>query len=144
MSGTGYKGPAAFRDFVEEVADGYLMADSSRELLRLIGECHERAVTENKLGKGKLTLELAIAVDPRGEIDVQYAHKVKTPARATARGRLWIDRDGNPTAVHPKQLEIPGAERKRRAEPPPETGRRAPADAAPEDAPDDGDHDGLA
>lgn len=135
MSDTSIKGPKAFVEFVEEVADGHLAADSSRELLRLMTECHSLAVTENRLGKGKLTLELAITVDPRGEIDVTYCHKVKTPQRATARGRMWMDAEGNPTSVHPKQLELPGAERKRRAEPLPAKARR---EASPEEA-DDGD-----
>lgn len=139
MGDTSIKGPKAFVEFAEEVADGYFAADSSRELLRLMGECHSLAVAENKLAKGKLTIELSIAVDPRGEIDVTYGHKVKTPQRATARGRMWMDVEGNPTSVHPKQLEIPGAERKRRAEPPPKAGRR---EVTPEEA-DDGDDSGL-
>jgi hypothetical protein len=138
VSGAEYQGPHAFRDFVEELADGHFDADVSRELLALLAECHVLAVTENTKAKGKLTIELNVATDPRGEVDVTYSTKIKRPARATARGRLWMVK-GGPTAVHPKQLEVPGTERKRR-EPPPEPGRRH-EEARPEDH-DDGDDDG--
>lgn len=140
QSDSGYKGPRAFVEFSEELADGHFAADSSRELQRVITECHERAVTENKVGKGKLTIELAIAIDPRGQAAITYAHKLKLPPRATALGQAWITKDGLLTSVHPKQLEISGTERKRRAEPLPAAPRRG-EDPQPEEA--EGDDDDL-
>ncbi len=135
-----YTGPDAFLDFTAEVADGQFKADMSRELLALMFSCHERAVTENKVAKGKLTIELSFATDPRGNVLVNYGHKTKLPPRATANGQLWMGKHG-PTAVHPKQLEVPGTERKRRGDAPPSTARRP--EENPEHADDGDDSDGL-
>jgi hypothetical protein len=137
---TEYAGPNAFVEFAEEASDGAFRADVSRDFLALVKQCAEQALAQGSVAKGKLTLELNFHVDPRGEVDFTYSTKVKNPPKPTQRGRLWIGRGGGMTAVHPKQLEISGTEKKRRAEPPPETGRR---EATPEEADDGDDTDGL-
>lgn len=136
-----YNGPEAFVDFTKEASDGAFRADVSREFLALIKTCAEQALAQGSTAKGKLTIDLNFAIDPRGEVDFTYGTKTKNPPRPTQRGRLWIGRGGGMTAVHPKQLEIPGAEKRRRGEPPPETGRRP--EENPEHADDGDDGDGL-
>lgn len=138
---TEYTGRSAFGEFATEAADGQFMADVSRDFVGLAKTLHEQALAQNSKAKGKLTLELNLTTDERGEVDFTYAIKVKNPAKPTARGRLWMGKNGM-TAVHPRQLELVGAERARRGAPPPETGRRAPEEPRFTEADDGNDEDG--
>lgn len=136
-----YEGPDAFIDFSREAADGHFRADMSRDLITLTKTCAEQAFAQQSNAKGEIVVKLRFAADPRGEIDFTYDIKTTPPPKPTARGRFWIGRGGGMTAVHPKQLEIAGTERKRRETPPAEPGRRG--EARPEDADDGDDSDGM-
>lgn len=119
MSGNGSGGTAdheykdrkrAFLEFLEEACDGYASAELSRNLLELVDLLKTAASLKQSKATGRLDLKIAFALAPNGDVTIDYDVELKRPKLPTNQGRMWIGTAGGLTAVHPKQMAIPGTE----------------------------------
>lgn len=108
-----HKGQKAFVSFLEEAADGEAAKEASREFLELVELVKTAALLKSGKAKGRLTLAIDIVIDDKGTAAIDYSVASKRPKRPATTGVMWVGTGGGLTAVHPRQIAIPGTERQR-------------------------------
>ena len=101
------EGPRGFAVLLQQVDEGQLHTDASKELHRVTKELLEWARTYQRDAKGSLTLTIGLNVDPSGVVDVVGDIKAKVPAPRRQRSTMWITKGGNLSAENPRQQKLP-------------------------------------
>lgn len=107
-----HKGRDAFVTLLAEVADGEAAIEASRDLEALVKVINGVALAKNGKAKGRIRFDLVIEINAKGDVTLDYDVDVKRPKMPRSSGRMWIGTGGGLTARHPKQVEIPGTERR--------------------------------
>ncbi len=129
-----HKGRTAFLTFLEEAAEGEAAVEASREFTELVELVKTAALLKSGKAKGRITLAIDIAIDDKGTASIDYSVATKRPKRPATTGIMFVGTGGGLTAVHPRQMPIPGTERQRprhvaREQAPRVVGRPAPVSA---------------
>lgn len=97
-----------FAVFLNELSEGRLRDEASRQLTELIAYLHSHALTTSGTGKGSITLKLNLAVDNRGLVTVDGETVVKQPKPLLGGDCFFVSRKGNGLSrTNPKQPQLP-------------------------------------
>jgi hypothetical protein len=93
-----------FSQFLSLHADGSLNDELTKALNDMIGDLSNRVLDQGGKQKGKITLEIGVALD-QGIIEIVASHKATMPKDAT-KSVYWATADNNLSQSNPKQTDM--------------------------------------
>jgi hypothetical protein len=97
------------RDFAEvigEVAGGELNEELSQTLTKVMDELESRALATQTKAKGKITLVLSFAVEPKGLVSIDGDVTSKTPKPLRQGDHFYLLKGGKLSRKNPRQQEL--------------------------------------
>lgn len=98
--------PRGFAVTVQQIDDGVLHSDLSKEMQELVAELVSQAKRYETKAKGTLTLTISMTAEQNGVVMVAGDIKVKTPKIKPAPSHFWATKGGNLSVSNPKQPSL--------------------------------------
>lgn len=92
---------------LNEMNEGRLRDEATRELTALLGYLQAHSLSVNKAAKGALTLKLNVSVDPRGLVSLDGELAVKQPKPLLGGDCFFLTKKNGLARSNPKQPQLP-------------------------------------
>ena len=106
MSKEGDGNIRSFGALIQNLEDGQLLNDLGDKLLELNGKLAKQSAIVGK-AKGELTLNIKLAADQGGAVQVDAEITMKEPKSPRARSVLWLTKDNRLANENPRQTKLP-------------------------------------
>ena len=108
-----------FQQFIQQIEDGNMVDDATRDLHRLVSEINHLARNQGGNPRGKITLDIDLT--RVGDVWEVFAKVKMTPPKPKRARSLFYEHKGSLTANNPKQIsmDLGGARNASVAEAPP-------------------------